>query len=1341
MSVIYKAKLKAAKAAVAEKNYDYAYDLCHDLLELDATSYPVHIWLGVSCQHLSKWSEGASVYEKAKLLPKANILAWQGVCALYEASGDHAKHIEALRELCTRFVQEGNLLKAWECMQKFLVLLEGAGDVRQLVRALCELAPNGPYIALLDVTGADPQPPTVLDLLNRMYRLESDLDSRLVDSQVNKRRTRLGAGPISQVRTEVRSEVFAESGLLTTLAQLVEHSMSGPVDQLLKNEELYFECLFDRLVFVEPREDVVAQLVNLAEDLVSNDKCSRAFELLIEMDDVGDRVGELVPKLVELFPDSVLAPAARAWTDGGDADVANGDARESPFAQLQVVAHMERMGRDRACVDAAARARHAQHEFTEKYGVQLPRSRQQVDLAAAGSYLRIGPEHAGDAEELFRLCLETDAKCTAAALGLGLATCALGNNDEGCQILQQLVDSDPTNHRAWGGLANAQLAANNTDDAIHAYKQAIAVDPVCAEHHAGLADAYWRLGGEWQSDKQYAYASWLAAARVDATLPKVFSGLGQWYQQYGNDPERAKRCFAKAMSLDCTNSVAGPLLADIYAREGLDDECEHLLLSATDALFSQPWAWQRLGFLYLRQHTNDRAVHAFQNALSADRSNRVCWEGLCEAYLAIGRIHTAVKVARKVKELDVCVSAHWLCAQTTMQARMLDTALGHFDDAIECAEDGVWTRVLRVGRAECLTVCAEKWYHDGLFGRAAEACSNALSAMLDVEPRSFLEWGIVLVSCVWMARAHSQFTKHPELFQKSTVEALMGCAQSQIVECGPMPGYLKHVVEKARCEGECDARVRLVLELAAVAAQLRVVLAESTVLAASAWTDLGSVYYTYSTETSSPPLLFQSQSAYPSTKLLDAAADCATAAMQLDPTARASNLQGTIAALSKNSALSQHAFIVATRRAVLSGMPWANLGCLYLLHGDIELANKAFARAQMTEPDFYGGWMGQALVAECVDATECVDLYEACLVHEGVATDVADFGYAYHVWQSLARLDGERALSHTEQNRLLLAVYAARRYVSRSDDANGAGHYLLGMLLEHNGEYESAASAYEQALNMPCVDEHKWTMWSALGRAQCSSDQYAESVASYAKAAEIMDPEDSDQLTQGQTFGFLLGHSLALFFANQLEDSLHMFEEAEKHATSVSEKLAVAELLSQVLWALGTDEHKQMARQHLIDALQLHSNVSSLCVLFAMGLLSDTEVADAAYAELQGQNDIDHRVSRLESYVCALRGDVTGGCRALARCVYKSPNDARAWLLMADFDALCGRESTAAQAALEVFGVKGQNSWTMQKGERSAQLEVVVMALSHLARGCKSAGKKTVMYQPWVDQNWSHIQC
>ncbi|KAJ1856040.1 Superkiller protein 3 [Coemansia sp. RSA 1822] len=1342
MSVIYKAKLKAAKTAVAEKNYDYAYDLCHDLLELDASSYPVHILLGVSCQHLEKWSEGTSVYERAKLLPKANTLAWQGVCALYEASGDRTKHEHALRALCDRLIAEGNACKAWECMQKVLVLLESSGDVRQLVRALQELAPGGQYNALLDVNGADPQPPTLVDLLSRMYTIERDLDTRLVDSEVNKRRTRLGAGPISRVRMEVRSEVFAESGLLATLALLVEHSMNGPVDQLVEREEQYFESLFDRLLFVEPRSDAVAQLVNLAEDLVANDRCAKAFELLIEMSDAGDRVNELAPKLVELFPDAELAPAARAWMHSDAVDVA-GDARESPFAHLQVVAHMEQLGRDRACVDAAARARHAQHEFSEKYKVQLPRSRMQVDLASAGSYLRIGPEHAGDAEELYRSCLETDSECTVAALGLGLATCALGNNEEGCQILQQLVDADPLNHRAWGGLANAQLAAGNTDGAVSAYKQAISVDPLCAEYHAGLADAYWRSGGEWQSDKQYAYASWLAAARVDATMPRVFSGLGQWYQQYGTDPVRAKRCFAKAMSLDCTNPVAGPLLADIYAREGQDDECEQLLLSATDALFSQPWAWRRLGFLYLRQHTYDRAVHAFQNALSADRSSCVCWEGLCEAYLAIGRIHTAVKVARKVKEIDASrVSAHWLCAQAAMRARMLDSALGHFADACECAKgDVMWTRVLEVGRAECLTLCAEKWYHDGLFGRAAEACSTALSAMLECGPQSFLEWGIVHVSCVWMARVHSQFTKHPELFDTNALEALMGCAQSQIT-CGPMPAYLSQVVDKARQElQECDSKVRLVLELAAAAAQLRVVLAESTVLAASSWTDLGSVYYTYSTETASSPLLFQSQASYPSTKLLEAAADCATAAMQLDSSAQAANLQGAIAALSKNSALAQHAFIVATRRAVLSGLPWANLGCVYVMHGDMELANKAFARAQMIEPDFYGGWMGQALVAECVDASECVDLYEACLVQEGVSTEVADFGYAYQVWQTFARLgDTERALSHTEQNRLLLAIYAARRYVSRSNDEHGAGHYLLGMLLEHNGEYESAAWAYEQALSKPQISvEHEWTMWSALGRAQCSSEQYVESVTSYARAAELSGI-GSDHLTLGQTFGFLLGHSLALFFANQLEDSLHMFEEAEKHATLVGEKLAISELLAQVLWALGTDEHKQMARQHLVDALSSHSSVHSLCVLFAMGVLSDTEVAEAAYAELQGQNDPNHDVSRLESYVAALRGDKSGGRRALARAVYKSPDDARVWLLMADFDSLCGHESRAAQSAWRLFGVRGQNAWTMQSGVQSAQLDVAVMALSHLARECKSAGKKAVMYQPWVDQNWCHIE-
>ena len=41
---------------------------------------------------------------------------------------------------------------------------------------------------------------------------------------------------------------------------------------------------------------------------------------------------------------------------------------------------------------------------------------------------------------------------------------------------------------------------------------------------------------------------------------------------------------------------------------------------------------------------------------------------------------------------------------------------------------------------------------------------------------------------------------------------------------------------------------------------------------------------------------------------------------------------------------------------------WNNLGLLYLHHGDLELANESFIRAQTLDPDDSISWIGQALL-------------------------------------------------------------------------------------------------------------------------------------------------------------------------------------------------------------------------------------------------------------------------------------------------------------------------------------------------------------------------------------------
>ncbi|KAJ2081090.1 Superkiller protein 3 [Coemansia sp. RSA 988] len=1393
MSVIFKAKLKSAKTAVAEKDYDYAYDLCHDLLELDADNYNVHILLGVSCQHMSKWSEGERVYQRAMEMPKANILAWQGICALYDSSKEPEKYEQALGALRQRYMDDGNQEKAWETMHKIIEQREASGDQRRLVRTLRELTRTGQFHNLLEAAGTDPAPPTEYELLARMYEIESALDERTIVGEISKRKTRLGAGPISKVRQEVRKEVFGESGLLETLEQqILLCTGSNKTEEVQKLKERYFEALVDRVDVMEQvqKQKVVDRLQQIARDLASCDRCAAAFEFLIETTDARDggvRLADLADRYIDKFSNGRLQQAVQAWSalEKGEASDSVADAAregaqkatDSPFAHVQAVRAALRSRQYQATVDAAIAARQAVQQFQDKFGSDLGHMQRALDMGAAEAYLRIGAEHASDAEHLYRKCVEADDDDTEAKLGLGLAMCTLGSTDEGQKMLERLIEADPKNHLALGGLGAARMDAGDAQSAVDYLQQAVDIEPGHAAHHARLGSAYWQLGGQWRSDRQYAYTSWLRAARLDAGIAEVFSGLGLWYQQYGNDTERAKKCLAKCMALDNTNGVAGAALADMYLAEGSDDLCEALLVRATDTSYGLRWAWRRLGFLWLRQGRGEQAVAAFQSALSGDRGDARCWEGLCEAYQSIGRMHTSVKVAQRVVELEPQgVAGYWLCAQTSMRARCVEDALRYFAQAAErvdgAAAEALWGRALGAGRAECLIACAEKWHAEGLIGRVAEAGNDALAAALalleeDPAQTTHLLWSIVHAACIWLLRVQALFEDHPGLIAAITVGGLAEQARQTQINSS-IPGFLAQTLRTAAEETQTyepyGGHVQQLLELAALAAQRRIVTAPTTGLASAAWVDLGHAYYEHSTRLRSVALLddaeLQDESVgHARQPLLEAAADCAAAAIRLESdSARAHTLQGVVAAQRRQAALAQHAFIMATRHAPQSGIPWADLGFLYLQHSDAELANKAFSRAQMLDPGLVAGWLGQALVAEKLDSTECAELFEACVLLDGVSSAAADFGYAAHIWKATVT----RAESHntaqprSEQSRLALAIYAARRLVARTEDICGAAHHLLGMLLELNGEYDAAAIAYSAAwTRVERGGSREWTALVSLGRAQCSAALYEDSVKTYAQAEELQ-PADAET---AQRLFAAMGCGLALFFAGCLEESLQRFELALALSDAGDQRAFVAVVVAQVLWALGADEHRALARQHLLDAMADRPTVPGLAALFAIGLLlDDVDLVAAARTELLCQSPADaalHSTARLESCLAVLRNDHPAARRALARALHCEPSDASLWLLLADFETLLARPASAATAAAAALALvrqasRGHHSWAAAPPRallNSASLRVLVSALEIESRALaasgaapsavRSAARRAVIYQPWAEDTWT----
>lgn len=93
------------------------------------------------------------------------------------------------------------------------------------------------------------------------------------------------------------------------------------------------------------------------------------------------------------------------------------------------------------------------------------------------------------------------------------------------------------------------------------------------------------------------------------------------------------------------------------------------------------------------------------------------------------------------------------------------------------------------------------------------------------------------------------------------------------------------------------------------------------------------------------------------------------------------NLLGVISATkSINSfALAQHCFIKSISLEDKSATSWTNLGVLYASQDNIKLANKAYGRAQQTDPSSINAWAGQAILAEVLgQGDEAMDLFRHC---------------------------------------------------------------------------------------------------------------------------------------------------------------------------------------------------------------------------------------------------------------------------------------------------------------------------------------------------------------------------
>lgn len=274
----------------------------------------------------------------------------------------------------------------------------------------------------------------------------------------------------------------------------------------------------------------------------------------------------------------------------------------------------------------------------------------------------------------------------------------------------------------------------------------------------------------------------------------------------------------------------------------------------------------------------------------------------------------------------------------------------------------------------------------------------------------------------------------------------------------------------------------------------------------------------------------------------------------------------------------------------------------YLQYEDAELANEAFLKAQTLDSDYALAWVGQGLTATSnKHDREASALFEHA-TSLTAAVPEADLEYATRLFRRVNASTNSRAIS---AEALLPAFFVLDRYCKqRPRDATAL--HLFGLVCERVGHVELGIEAIGRAIVVleaayeeteDSAIERQFTIAHAnVARLKLAVQDYEGALESYQVAISLLpeqpemgDADDEDENGSRSDMQTLLaqcqfGSGLANFKLGQLPEALELFEAAMVTAADdATIRGHVVVLLVQALWAIGTDEAKESAKNQLLQ--------------------------------------------------------------------------------------------------------------------------------------------------------------
>ncbi|KAL8901155.1 MAG: hypothetical protein Q9192_000690 [Flavoplaca navasiana] len=1272
-----KSALKAAKGALDAHQYESAIENANNALKEDPNNYHANVFLGLAFEKQNRPENSEKSYRAATLLKGNDPLAWQGLISLYEQQGGRKldEYHNAASQLAAIFVAIDDKTRCQTVVDKYTDFARKCGSRAQYRHSLEILLPGSELYDYLE--GRILHPSYTYTKIAEL--LEQD-EKEKINYEIGQRRTRLGA-KIDQVTADVKKEVLQASDLETIYQSIVDWTEDDATRRLY--EEKLLQHAYDTLVVLPStlKNKKRGQVLRLAQGLVIlKHPFALAWRLTLEWKDV-DRIEELdaglLREYIKFFREDGLAKVLQGYLDSeispfpqdtGEDDEYD-DARQKkpvPMSAEDRLILMTDGIEDSASSILALRIMGEYYLYLEEYESAVETARKAnrelavISLASGLPLTNLfdavsillgtamvhyqAPRHHPEATSLFEGVLARRESNSAALIGIGLILEERGELEEAIGFLERALQHTPSlkvrAEAAWckalngdyrSGMAELEecLSQLGTGDS--------STKTLKAQVLYRIGVCLWNLDASKLSrkDRNKAYARFISSLQADMNYAPAYTSLGIYYTDYAKDRARARKCFQKAFELSSSEVVAAERLAQSFAKSSEWDLVEVVAQRVIDSGRLRPppgskkkgisWPFAALGVVQLNRQDYPKGVVSFQSALRISPKDYYSWVGLGESYHNSGRYIAATRAFEQAQRLEAELGPEVL-GDTWFSKYMLSNVereLGQFGAAIAGYKEVLALRAREYGVSiASLQTLIEAAWHDielGFFGRAINSVREALKTAEDIvmwREDAFNLWKSIGDICSVYTYIQSYIGEFPFATLRGLLEHDADLeAYALLTEFD----QLHWAAFESAIASDSSEAVLAQCCYAAILAQKRAVscCVNDVHARAVAWYNLGWA------EHRGHVCLSADEKRGEPLRYLKSAVQCFKRAIELESgNSEFWNSLGIVTSL-LNPQVAQHAFVRSLFINDKNARTWTNLGVLYLVEGDSQLASDAFTRAQSIDPEHFQAWLGQGLLAaQLGEPSEARNLFaHAFDIASASATQIRR-SYACSVLEHL--LSSPDTSSSTTN---LLQPVLALQQLSKQSVAELPYEHINALLQERMGNHAVASeklfaicstleAEYETSESVETLARFA-SVKADLSRSLFAEGKFDSAVENAETALDLSADDDALGMRQRTRLSAHISAGLSHHHLGSFDRSTEAFKGALEESQEDPDIIC---LLSQVLWAKGGENAREVASQQLFNCVGRHpGHVPTILLLGSISVLQDDQdTVDAVADDLRG---------------------------------------------------------------------------------------------------------------------------